>query len=56
MPCACNGGGNAQEVARREETWEVTYTNGRRETVKGEQAAKVAQTMGGFGTKISKLG
>lgn len=55
MPCACNGGA-AQETARREETWEVTYTNGRRETVTGEQAAKVAQTMGGFGTQIRKLG
>lgn len=55
MPCACNGGA-AQETARREETWEVTYTNGRRETVKGEMAAKAAQTMGGFGTKINKLG
>lgn len=55
MPCACNGGAS-QETARREEDWEVSYTNGRRETVKGEQAAKVAQTMGGFGTKIRKLG
>lgn len=55
MPCACNGGAS-QETARREEEWEVTYTNGRRETVRGEQAAKVAQTMGGFGTQIRKLG
>ena len=55
MPCACNGGGASQEAARREQTWEVTYTNGRRETVTGEMAAKAAQTMGGFGTKIRKL-
>lgn len=55
MPCACSGGAS-QETARREEEWEVTYTNGRRETVRGEQAAKVAQTMGGFGTQIRKLG
>jgi hypothetical protein len=54
MPCGCNGGGT-QEAARREEEYEVLYTNGRREVVKGERAAKVAQTMGGFGTQIRKL-
>ncbi len=56
MPCACNGGGASQETARREEQWEVTYANGRTEKVTGEMAAKVAQTQGGFGTQIRKLG
>ena len=55
MPCACNGGGASQDTARREPTYEVTYTNGRTERVSGEMAAKVAQTQGGFGTQIRKL-
>jgi hypothetical protein len=55
MPCACNGGAT-QETVRREADYEVTYTNGRTERVTGEMAARVAQTQGGFGTKIRKLG
>jgi hypothetical protein len=54
MPCACNGGA-AQETARREPQYEVTFTNGRTEKVSGEMAARVLQTQGGFGTKIRKL-
>lgn len=49
MPCACNGGGS-QEAARREPQYEVTFTNGTREIVTGEHAAKVAVTRAGGGT------
>lgn len=49
MPCACNGG-STQETARREPQYEVTFSNGTREIVTGEHAAKVRVTQAGGGT------
>lgn len=47
MACACNGN-KAQPAA--EPDYVVTYPDGRRETVKGEHAAKVKVTIAGGGT------
>jgi hypothetical protein len=55
MPCACNGGGT-QSAATQDKEYEVKLPNGRTEYVRGEHAAKVAQTMGGPGTTYSATG
>lgn len=48
--CGCNG----DKVAEPEPKFEVRYPDGRRETVTGEHAAKVAKTMGPAGTEYSR--
>ena len=48
MACACNG--NKAKANAPEPDYVVTYPDGRRETVKGEHAAKVKVTIAGGGT------
>lgn len=50
MACACNGNNGASSQAASEPDYEVVYPDGRRETVKGEHAAKVKVTIAGGGT------
>lgn len=47
MPCACGGGGATQNASVNEEEWEVLFPNNRKETVKGEHAARVLATQVG---------
>ena len=46
MACACSGNTPSAPEAQ----YEVTYPDGRRETVSGEHAAKVKVTMAGGGS------
>lgn len=49
--CGCNG----DKVAVVEPQFEVKYPDGKRQTVTGEHAAKVATTMGPAGTTYSRV-
>lgn len=47
MACACGGGSANQTLSVDEKEWEVLFPNGRKETVKGEHAARVLATQVG---------
>jgi hypothetical protein len=53
MGCNC-GGQTPLAAPAPEPLFEVVYTDGRREIVTGEHAAKVAATQGGPGTTYSR--